>query len=273
MNKHKKNDLGDAIGYERLQEVLASDDYGYDRCHYYEQTQSTQRDAREFAQSQRSDGMVFLAETQTAGRGRNERVWVSPKGAGLYTTLVLEPKLEVDQLSLFSLVGAIAGCEAIASVSELNARVKWPNDVVVNGKKVGGLLLECFTRNDGTRVVLIGLGLNVNTLPAVLPDRPVFPASSLYAEASGTRFSRVDILANWLKRMRYWRERLERGEVRCVCARWVELAEGLGRCVQVHQETGLVKGILRGISDAGVLLVEAHDGVVYECWTGDVLFE
>ena len=213
---------------------------------------------------------VVAADTQSAGRGRNGRVWRSPPGGGLYASMILRPNLAVGDLPLLTLLAGVAAAEAIRAATGLSAGLKWPNDVLVHGRKVAGILCEAsLGAGAAGPIVVAGLGVNVNTLPQDLPERPLYPASSLVAE-SGRLHDRDALLDAWIARSRHWIATLEAEGAAPLVARWNELDALAGQPVSIAGAGGgTVAGLGRGVDATGALRIETEDGIVHAI-VGDV---
>ena len=189
---------------------------------------STQRVAFELAEGGASDGTVVVADTQTAGRGRRGRVWHDAARDGLLLSIVIRPRLSAADLPKLSLATAIAVADAIDLTTSLKARLKWPNDVLVNGRKLAGILLE--SRMLAEPVVVAGIGINMKqrTFPAEL----VSTATSIDLEG-GRAVGREELLEAVLDAFDHWRIVLEREGFAPLRKRWLALAETIGREVTV----------------------------------------
>jgi BirA family biotin operon repressor/biotin-[acetyl-CoA-carboxylase] ligase len=192
---------------------------------------STQAVAFELAAQGAVDRTVVVADHQTAGRGRRGRSWVDEPGASLLASILLRPGLPVGRWPLYGFVTAVAVAEALRAATDLDARLKWPNDVLVAGRKIAGILLE--TR--GERVLVIGVGVNVaqRRLPPELA-----PLATSVVLAGGRPVDPGALLSAVLDAFDAWRARLEREGFEPVRARWSELSETLGRRVQVGAVSG-----------------------------------
>jgi len=202
-------------------------------------------------------GALVWADSQTAGRGRLGRSWSSPTGKGLYFSLVLRD-LPPEVRARFSLLVGLGVSEAVEALSGLRAQIKWPNDVLCRGCKIGGILCE------GTSERLVaGVGLNLNQLEADLPERPIFPASSLLLLGGrnfevGEALERVVFSLNWLLEEVSWPEQRAKIEARLFGAHEVA-------------RVGPVVGLLRGIGDDGALRLQSAGGLV-EVRSGELEF-
>ena len=168
------------------------------RIFYYEKAESTNTLAYKFAQEGLEEGTVVVAEMQTKGKGRLGREWISPKGAGVYLSCILRPRILPLEVPKITLVSAVATVKAIREFSGLNASIRWPNDILVDHKKVCGILTEMKAEQDRVDFIIVGIGINVNTSTKELPAE----ASSLKEEL-GRSLSRVElgkIILNQLER-------------------------------------------------------------------------
>jgi BirA family biotin operon repressor/biotin-[acetyl-CoA-carboxylase] ligase len=193
-----------------------------------------------------------VADSQAAGRGRRGRAWLDEPGASLLASIVLRPRLEPARLPGLSLAAAVAVAEALTRTAGVSPRLKWPNDVLVNGRKLAGILLE--TRLSGERPTTI-LGVGVNLSQRVFPAEIGQRATSVWL-ASGRLVDRDSLLAALLDALGDWRRRLERQGFAPVRARWRALADTLGRAVTVDG----VSGVAVDVDADGALVVVDGDG-------------
>jgi BirA family transcriptional regulator, biotin operon repressor / biotin---[acetyl-CoA-carboxylase] ligase len=227
---------------------------------------STQAVAFALAASGAADGTVVVADSQAAGRGRRGRPWVDEPGASLLASIVLRPRLEPARLPGLSLAAGIAVAEALSRSAGLSPRLKWPNDVLVGGRKIAGILLESRTTGavDGGRVTaVLGIGINLSQrmFPADLAQR----ATSVWL-VSGRLVDRDALLSALLDALGEWRRRLEYRGFAPVRTRWRALADTLGRTVTVDG----VSGVAVDIDVDGALLVNDTEGRRHRVVAGDV---
>ena len=213
------------------------------------------------------EGTLVCAEAQTKGRGRMGRTWVSPKGKGIYASLILKPFLSPLEVGWITFVAAIAVCEGIRQTTGLPAAIKWPNDVLIQRKKVAGILTEMNAETDRVHFVVVGLGLNVNTDKSQLPPQ----ATSLKVEL-GRKVSRVEFLQAVLKSMEHWYGCLLERRFSPVLERWKELSMTLGRRVRIAEHHNAIEGKAVDLSDDGGLIILNDDGDLIKKMTGDVEF-
>jgi len=237
---------------------------------HYPTVSSTNEIAYEWAQVGAPHGALVTAGQQTAGRGRRGRSWVSPTDKGLYLSLILRPSVAVAQTPQFTILAALATARVVEQQSGLSARTKWPNDILLHGRKIGGILSEAHLDNGQLDFVVVGVGLNVNQESTDLPPRPIFPASSLLLE-TGRVWALEAMLQAWLQEMgNVWIAYI-RGEWDALRGEFENRCEGLGRTVTVVTETVTYQGVATGIDGDGVLLVQTARGV-HRVVAGDVSF-
>lgn len=242
--------------------------------HYFK-VESTNDEARRAAEAGAPEGTVFLAETQTRGRGKLGRSWYSKWGEGIYSTLLLRPAIKPAQASLITLLSAIAVAESLRRIlaplcaERMEIDLKWPNDVLLNGKKLCGILCEMSLGAAGIQFVLVGIGINVaqRRFPPDLDKT----ATSLYLE-TGTLFPRPKLLATMLERFDSWYQRLLEGDSSSIVAQWSRLSSyAAGREVIVDKGGTAVRGRTAGLSAAGALRLVLPDGSMEEVFSGEIL--
>ena len=160
---------------------------------YFDTIDSTNTKAQELAEKGYPSGTLVVADKQESGKGRRGRSWVSPSGTGIFMTLMIKPDINPNNASMLTLVAALAVAKAITSVTDEEAMIKWPNDIVVNGKKVCGILTEMNAQFDYINHIVVGIGINVHN--ESFPEEISQMASSLMIEAGGKRFHRAQIIA------------------------------------------------------------------------------
>jgi BirA family biotin operon repressor/biotin-[acetyl-CoA-carboxylase] ligase len=231
----------------------------------FEQIGSTNDEARRLAEGGAPEGLLVAAETQTAGRGRGGRRWLTPAGTALAFSLVLRPALPADQAGRLTMLAGIAMCEAIEVVAGLRARLKWPNDLLVNGRKAGGILVESGLLGDRLEYAILGIGVNVGQAPS--PDQVSFPATSLAAEA-GRPIERLKLLRAGLGQLEALYAGLDDGEA--LRAGWAARLDWLGEPVVATTAEGEVAGLAEGVAEDGALLIRLDSGAVRRVLAGDV---
>ena len=228
---------------------------------------STNDYAKELAKKECVHGTLIVADTQTAGKGRRGRIWQSPEGTTISMSLCLEPKLPTEKVSGLTLVAALSVAEAIFEITEKRAQIKWPNDIVLNGRKICGILTElCFRKE--TYVVIVGVGVNVNT--EHFPEEIQEVASSLKREC-GKEVSREALIAAILKHFERFFASYEKTEDLSLLRKdYEEMLANKDREVLVLDPQQAYKGIAKGITDSGNLVVVCEDGSEKEVYSGEV---
>jgi len=227
---------------------------------------STNDLAASLAEIQVPEGTVIVAEEQTAGRGRRGRPWTSPRG-GIWLSIILRPPLPLPQAPLIGLAAATAVARAIRVTTGLLARVKWPNDVLIEGRKVVGVLVEA---GPGAEWVIVGIGINANVPRAALPAETGYPATSL-EEALGHPVDRGVLVRTVLRELERKYDELCGGGALRIVRTWREMADTLGRVVRVETGGAVLEGSADDIDDSGALLVRERDGVVHRVIAGEIV--
>ena len=235
--------------------------------HYFETLDSTNDLAKALAAQGAPEGTVVVAETQTRGRGRLGREWDSPPAAGLYVSLVLRPMLPPMELPQITLTTAVAVVRAVRRVAGLAPRIKWPNDLLLNGKKLGGILTEMETESDRIRHVVVGLGLNVNN-PGFALDLAA-TATSL-ALAAGRTFFRVHLLQAWLEEFEELYNRFLHQGFAGILEEWKGFTETLGKMVTVRQGPREISGLALDVAPDGALLLRVANGEIVRVTSGEI---
>ncbi|MBP5509283.1 MAG: biotin--[acetyl-CoA-carboxylase] ligase [Kiritimatiellae bacterium] len=229
---------------------------------YCESTGSTNRDCEKLASEGASEGVVVVAETQTAGRGRQTREWFSPKGVNLYFSLLLRPEVELSRAASLPLVAGLAVAEAIESVCpELAPRIKWPNDILIARRKICGILCEMQAESARVLSIITGIGINVNLRTESLPDELRPRATSLCME-TGRCFDRADVLATILNRFEPLYTRWQSEGLAPLLPGIRERDLLCGTTVGIDRLGDIVTGIAAGIQEDGALRLQTADGII-----------
>ena len=244
---------------------LSTADLG--RClEWYSTIDSTNRRALEWAADGAPDGALVIAEEQTAGRGRLGRRWHAPSGSALLLSLVLRPDISPAQAQRATMLCSLGALEAIEAVAGVTAQVKWPNDIVIDGRKVGGILTELVAEGRSLRHVVVGMGINVNLDTSLLPEVMV-PATSLMTEAH-RMISRTELLCGLL-------EGIER-RYKALASGWSPHEEWrahlatLGTAVRVGTPGEILEGEAVDVDADGALVVRDLAGQHHHVLAGDV---
>lgn len=229
---------------------------------------STNEEAKRLARLGAAHGEVVLAREQTAGKGRRGRSWIGLPGQQLYLSVILRLPLEPRDAPQLVSLAAVAVAEALARW-EVDARIKWPNDLQVQGKKISGILLELAATPRGVEFLVAGIGVNLEGRREELPQ-DIRDRTTTLEEASGRRIPRDEVAAAILQRLDHWLERLASEGFEAIRLRYVELSAVLGERVRMIEAERVIEGEAVGVDEAGALLVQVEGGGVERFLTGDV---
>lgn len=233
---------------------------------FYDETDSTNERAKQAAVGGTEDGTLFVADMQTSGKGRRGRQWNSPAGSNIYFTLLLKPKFPPDKASMLTLLMAYAVWQGVAQYTPCG--IKWPNDIVVKGRKVCGILTEMSVEQGRIQHVVIGVGINVGRqeFAPELGEK----ATSLEQEC-GQSISKTELLVDILAKFEAEYEKfIDVQDLSGIREAYNACLVNCDRDVRVLEPKGEYNGIARGITDTGELLVELADGSVEAVYAGEV---
>lgn len=236
---------------------------------YLESTDSTQKVAHQLAQEGCPDGTLVIAEEQTNGRGRLARNWHSPKYTGIWMSLVLRPKLPPAKAPQFTLIAAVAVARAIEDICEISPDIKWPNDLLLKGKKITGILTELQADSDKINAIIMGIGMNVNQKEQDFPKELHNNATSLAIE-TGKEISRSELVKRILENLeKYYLLYLEKGFAPLKLL-WESYAVSLGKDIIARTISGNISGKALGITEEGVLKIEDQNGQIHKIYSADI---
>lgn len=225
---------------------------------YFDTIDSTNTKAQELAEKGYQSGTLVVADKQESGKGRRGRSWVSPSGTGIFMTLMIKPDINPNNASMLTLVAALAVAKAITSVTGEEALIKWPNDIVVNGKKVCGILTEMNAQFDYINHIVVGIGINVHN--ESFPEEISQMASSLMIEAGGKRFHRAQIIAETMSYFeQYYDTFLKTQDLSALVREYDELLVNRNKSVRVLDPKEPFDGKAMGITPKGELIVETWE--------------
>lgn len=236
------------------------------KIHAYETTDSTMQIAHRLSAAGEPEGSVVVAEGQGKGRGRLGRNWISPKGKGIYLSVILRPQVQFSQVPLITLMAAVAVARAISKETTLSPEIKWPNDVLIKGKKVSGILTEMNAELNRVNYIVLGIGLNVSTPPSALPAH----ATSL-AQELGHKVDRLAMARALLVQLdSSYAQFLDEG-AEPILEAWRGYALFLGKRVRAEIQGRVVDGHAVDVDSSGALLVRTDHGLVESVAAGEVL--
>ncbi len=245
--------------------------FGQGEIIHFTETDSTNSRAKELAARGAHEGTIVLAERQTGGRGRRGRSWFSPDGAGLYVSLVLRPEVVPAEAPKMTLMTAVAVCDVLISYLPLPPRVKWPNDIFADGRKIAGILTEISTEPDAVDYVVVGLGLNVNVPARQFPKEIRERATSILVE-TGKTHSRTAIFRSFLENFERHYTLFREGRFPPVLDRWKAYAGATGQYVRIDQVGRVLTGEIQDIDQDGSLLLRDEKGNLHRIVSGDLTY-
>jgi len=236
-----------------------------------EETGSTNEDARLLGRKGADDGTVVLAESQTEGRGRRGRRWASPARANLYMSVILRPDLPPSDAALFTLLAAVELCRTIREAYSLDPRIKWPNDLLLGGKKAAGILAEMEAEMERIRFIVLGIGVNLNMTREMFPAELLYPATSVSLEL-GRKVNRPAFARRLLKSLDRGYEHLLREGSGPLRDDWMRYSVQPSSRVEVNTPRGkTLKGRFLGIDETGAMILETAGKKRLTIHVGDVV--
>lgn len=257
----------DLLNKEELHYNLQTDFIGKEIC-TYKTLGSTNQEAKKLALEGLSDGAVIIANEQTAGKGRRGRFWVSPPGTGIWMSLLLRPDIQPQNASMITLVAGLAVCEVIDEITGLDVKIKWPNDIVLNGKKICGLLTEMNSEIDYVNFIVVGIGINVNI--SEFPPELLSMATSLLIE-SGETYARKVLVKRTLERFeKHYKTYLETEDLSTIIKAYNNHCVNVGREVRVMSKVKEMTGTVKEITPKGELILRDSEGEEHLITSGEV---
>lgn len=248
------------IAYKLHTKFMGKDIY------YFDEVLSTMDIATQLGMEGAPEGTLVVAESQSKGRGRLGRHWLSPKYKGIYLSDILRPKISPAQASLLTLLSAVSVSEAIKEMTGLETNIKWPNDILLGNRKLGGILTELAAEMDEVRFAVVGIGLNVNNSKSSL----LTGATSL-KEQKGESVNRVELLQEILRRLEINYLLLQEGGYQEIIDKWRRYATTLGRRVKIICHNRQLEGQAIDIDRDGGLLLRKDSGLIEKVMSGDVV--
>jgi BirA family biotin operon repressor/biotin-[acetyl-CoA-carboxylase] ligase len=255
------------INADRFQEDLHTKRFGK-MIFFKREVDSTNEWAKELAKHGLEEGTVVVAETQTSGRGRLSREWFSPRG-GLWFSVILRPKIRAAQAARLVFVAGLSVTEVLHEKYGLEIETKWPNDVLVNGKKICGILTEMNTTGEKINFVVVGIGVNANFVVGdFLPTQLQGSATSLEDEL-GHKVLFEELLGTVLEKLETEYDSFMSGEYSSLLDKWKGYAKFLGRRVEVASENEVFNGLALDVDRDGALILKLEDGMIKRVFAGD----
>ena len=235
--------------------------------HYFDEVNSTNEKANELAANV-DEGTVIIAEKQKKGIGRFGREWISPEG-GVYVSVILKPKISPIDASKMTLIAGIAVAKVIRKLG-LDAKLKWPNDVLIHGKKVGGILTSISTKEGKIDYIIVGIGINANIDLSMFPKELQKGATSVKGELK-TEVSTEKIIEDILYEIEINYETFKVGNISYLLSEWKKLSDTIGKKVRIKMRTEVIEGEAVGVNRDGALILKLEDGSVREIIAGECI--
>ena len=237
---------------------------------YQDTIDSTNSFAFKLAVGGKPEGTCVVAEAQKTGKGRLNRVWFSPPGENLYLSIILKPPVHPARVYPITFLSSLAVYDTIKRVTGIIPTLKWPNDVLIHGKKVCGTLLEISTEADMVRFIVVGIGFNINMKEKEIDEPIKNKATSLHIETKKT-YERASVCGILLSNLdKYYSIFRKNGEQE-ICSIWEKTAQTKGKYLEINQMGEVYKGISEGIDTSGAMLININ-GKVKRIIAGDVSF-
>ena len=244
------------------------------RVYYFEEIDSTQNFAQQIALDKKENGTIVIAERQTAGRGRLDRKWTSPKG-GMWFSLIIHPKFDVSTSTLVPIAGAVALAKSIKTTLNVDVSVKWPNDITMDGKKVAGMLVDASFQANNIDYLILGIGINFDIdskkIEKRLSKSPNFYGINSLRKKDDATPPKI-LLREFLEQFEKILTQLNKGEKTKIVKEWTKKADNIGKKISINTSDGKISGISQGIDNDGAIKLKTSKGVK-KIFVGDVVLE
>ncbi len=242
------------------------------RVYYFEEIDSTQNFAEQIALDKKENGTIIIAGKQTAGRGRLDRKWISPKG-GMWFSLIVHPKFDVSTSTLVPIAGAVALAKSIKTTLDVDVSVKWPNDITLDGKKVAGMLVDASFQANNIDYLILGIGINFDIDSKKIGKR--LSKSSNFYGVNSLRKKDDDtppkmLLKEFLLQFEKTINQLNKGEKSKIVKEWTKKADKIGKRITINTSDGKISGMSQGIDNDGALKLKTTKGMK-KIFVGDVV--
>ncbi|MBN1830305.1 MAG: biotin--[acetyl-CoA-carboxylase] ligase [Deltaproteobacteria bacterium] len=240
------------------------------KVHYIEELDSTNIHAHKLAESGAEEGETVVADRQLKGRGRLSRTWQSPAGKNVYLSIIIKPSLLLpERASQITIAAGVAVAQVISIYCRGNAMLKWPNDVLVNNKKICGILTELKTKGREIDYIVVGIGINVNIAKDEFPEEFRERATSIFEETARLS-SRIDVARDICRSFDVWRHRLlHAGGFESVREEWLRISAMKGKTVKIDDRGTLHVGTMENLGDCGELILRDNEGRLIPILAGD----
>lgn len=226
------------------------------RIYYFDSIDSTQNYALKISSNSKEAGSVIIAEKQTMGKGRLGRKWISPTG-GIWMSIIIHPKFDVSVATLFPIASSLALARAIQQTFHITPKLKWPNDVTINGKKLAGMLIDATIESERVKTLVLGVGINFNVNPSKI-EKNIKKTGNFYGVASLTQNyadSPIPLLQSFLYELEKVYFELNDGKIKPIIDQWTKLSSNMGKTITVTTAEGKITGKSLRIDSDGALVI------------------
>ena len=242
------------------------------KAYYFDSIDSTQNQALKIANEPENNGAVIIAATQTGGKGRTGRKWISPKG-GIWFSIILHPKFDISITTLFPIASSLALSKAIENTFEITPELKWPNDLTIKGKKIAGILVDAAFESNKIESLVLGVGINFNVdikaIKKTLKDTPNFYGVSSLSEQN-KKVKPIQLVQNFFVELEKIYELLNKKQTKKIILDWTKRSSTLGKNVEINTTDGKIKGKATKIDEDGALII-SNKSKTYKVIAGDVI--
>mgnify|MGYP005628772659 FL=1 len=227
------------------------------KAYYFDSIDSTQNQALKIANEPENNGAVIIAATQTGGKGRTGRKWISPKG-GIWLSIILHPKFDISITTLFPIASSLALSKAIENTFEITPELKWPNDLTIKGKKIAGILVDAAFESNKIESLVLGVGINFNVdikaIKKTLKDTPNFYGVASLSEQN-KKVKPIQLVQNFFVELEKIYELLNKKQTKKIILEWTKRSSTLGKNVEINTTDGKIKGKATKIDEDGALII------------------
>lgn len=262
--------VSDRLLATEIKDELETQILGQSEIIVFPETDSTNTRAKDLAAKGAPEGTLVIAERQTAGRGRKGRSWLSPEGGGIYSSLILRPAIPPNEVSAITLLTAVVVVETLRTLTPLRPKIKWPNDILINGKKIAGILTEMSMEMDSVDYIIVGIGLNVNTPLTGFTEELQQIATSIFIETN-KRWERSSLIREYLKWYEIYYDIFKKDGFTSIAGRWKAFTDIIGKRVTVDMTSQKITGDVVDVDNTGVLIIRDAKGEMHRIYSGDVI--
>ena len=227
------------------------------KVYYFDSIDSTQNQALKIANEPENNGAVIIAATQTGGKGRTGRKWISPKG-GIWFSIILHPKFDISITTLFPIASSLALSKAIENTFEITPELKWPNDLTIKSKKIAGILVDAAFESNKIESLVLGVGINFNVdikaIKKTLKDTPNFYGVSSLSEQN-KKVKPIQLVQNFFVELEKIYELLNKKQTKKIISEWTKRSSTIGKNVEINTTDGKIKGKATKIDEDGALII------------------